>query len=293
MSWFRTFINGKRVHVSIRQGLQPENDSEVYYSKWNTWNMHFAADERVKVVNKYWINNVCDGDWYGSYNEEYINYILCSGATWKGSIGKATVRMRLEGYDFLSAEFLGMSPTYIEENGTVIWTAENLEPEEDIAVDLNSDPNSHGVGNPFELGTRESDKYERMGTRLTNNFYSGYYNGATWWGNKLIRRFGDKQSMGFYYYMGVSYYKLGYSDKATSMLSQVTDKTSIYYLLSAYYKALLCKEAGDSAGFEANLKTLNGYEDWFNTLCSDGGGHYIDWIAAWAQSRLADLNAVQ
>jgi arginyl-tRNA synthetase len=95
LNWFRTYVHGKRVPIRIKKGLVPEgnNKEELYFPQWYTWSMIFAANQRVKVTNRYRMENSSGGE-----NWESINYILRSGSTWKGPIGKVTVRMRLEEY---------------------------------------------------------------------------------------------------------------------------------------------------------------------------------------------------
>lgn len=283
LNWFRTFVNGERVRVTVKKGLKPEgnNTDELYFPQWYTWRMHFNADERVKVVNKYWMQNSSGGE-----DSEWISYILRSGATWKGPIGKITVRIQLEDYDLSDTSFEGIEPTYIEENGAVVWEAENIEPEQDIEVWTSDTPCSYSDGNPYdyydEATYDQYEAYHEMTVRLLRNFYASHYNGVTWWGNKIFDRFGSMQSSQLYYCMGVSYYKLGYSDKALRMFSQIKDETDMYYTLSAYYKALIYQETGDTVQYQACMKILAEYESPYDSS-------YSEWSEIWVQSRLDDL----
>lgn len=282
LNWFRTFVDGERVRVSVKKGLVPEgnNTEELYFPQWYTWRMHFAANERIKVVNKYWMENS-----FGGESTEWISYILRSGATWKGPIGKITVRMQLEDYDLSDTSFPGMPPTYIEENGTIVWEAEDLEPLDDADVWTIDTPYSQFGGNPYdEYNDEEASQYEsyrKMDIRMLRNFYAGHFNGVTWWGHKIFDRF-DRQSSQLYYCMGVSYYKLGCNDSALDMFSHIQDETDLYYLMSAYYKALICKEAGDEAGYQSCLNLLKQYTP-------DSTEEDMHWAMLWVQSRLSDL----
>ena len=287
LNWFRTFVDGERVHVTVKKGLEPEgnNADDLYFPQWYTWRMHFAADERIKVVNKYWMENS-----FGGECTEWISYILRSGATWKGPIGKITVRMQLEDYNLSATSFPGMQPTYIEENGNIVWEAENIEPEEDVDVWTVDTPYSQFGGNPYdEYNDEEASEFEtyrKMDIRMMRNFYAGHFNGVTWWGDKFFDRF-DKQSSQLYYCMGVSYYKLGYNDSALNMFSYIQDETDMYYLLSAYYKALICQEAGDGEGYEAYVDMLAQYT--YPVEPNETSG--ANWIEVWVQSRLDDLQS--
>ncbi len=274
---FRTYIRGKRVPVSIKSGLEPEgnNIDGLYYPQWYTWKVTFAADERVKVANRYWAVNSCGmaHDW------EDIVYILRSGATWKGTIGKITIRMRFKGYNPAGISFKEMQPTYIEEDGTIVWEAENLKPQEDISVFYDEGPPDwEGLENPFDWGTDpEYDAYERMGKRMLRNFDARHYNGTTWWGNKFLRKFGDKQSEQFYYLMGVSYYKLGRYEKAIEMLEKVHDPMYLFLDSSFYYRARAYSKIGDDEGFASCVEYLSSSE--------------YEWLKLWAQSRLKGMEA--
>ena len=115
-----------------------------------------------------------------------------------------------------------------------------------------------------------------MGTRLMRNFYAGRYNGVTWRGNKFFKEFGAMQSSQLYYHMGVSYFKLGYNDKALKMFEYTNEEKDLYYIMAAYYKALICKDAGDTAGYQENLNILNDYEDIVVSYYDDN--IMIDWI---------------
>lgn len=86
--------------------------------------------------------------------------------------------------------------------------------------------------------------------------------------------------------MGVSYFKLGYTDKAANFFAKIQDKADMYYVMSAYYKALICKEAGDNAGYQACVDLLK-----CNAVPSESEteNEYLCWRTLWAQSRLDDL----
>ncbi len=276
LNGFRTYVRGKRVPVKIKSGLKPEGDTddELYFPQWYTWKVTFDKDERVKVVNRYWAvnSNGLSSDW------EEIKYILRSGSTWKGSIGKVTVRMRMRGYDPSCVSFPEMQPSYIEEDGTIVWQAENLKPQEDILVFCDYDFwfwDEHK--NPFDEYETEYEAYESMRIRMLNNFRARHYNGTIWWGNRFLRRFGDRQSEQFYYLMGVSLYKRGRYDKALEMLEKVKYKDNQLYYSSCYYKARICSKAGDEKGCEECVKQLSNSK--------------YEWLRLWAQSRMKDMGA--
>lgn len=278
---FRTFIHGKRVPVKIAEGLKPEgnNSDGLYFPKWYTWEMTFTADERVKVVNRYYMENSLGGE-----NSEWTNYILRSGSTWSGHIGSVTVRMKFEGYDMFGVMFDEMRPTYIEKDGTVVWEAKDIEPKEDISAVFESPGEFEYMEIPFEDSTNEYYLYDNMGTRMLRNFNIKHYNGTTWWGNKMIKEFGDKQSAEFYYVMGVSYYKLGRYQKALDML-KLAQTDEWYGMPALYYEALVYRKTGNDQKY---IACLNDMVEYYSRLESDMED-YVYWGLLWAQSRLNDL----
>lgn len=156
---FKTFIHGKRVPVKTLKGLEPKgnNSGDLFFPEWYTWRMTFAAGEKVKVVNRYYMENS-----YGGENSEWTNYILRSGTTWKGPIGKLTVRMRFEGYDKSRVVFSGMEPKYIDSKGTATWEAENIEPEKDIEAVFSDDSDIDELDSPFDEDTPGYNAFEQV-----------------------------------------------------------------------------------------------------------------------------------
>lgn len=283
LNWFRTFIHGKRVPVKIRSGLKPEGNNlgGLYFSQWHTWKAALGKGERLKVVNKYWMVNTQPVLGSGS---EQINYVLRSGSTWKGPIGKVTVRMKFEGYNAAGLEFEEMQPSYIKKDGTIVWTAENIEPREDIEVFYNTDIMSgEEMDNPYDASDKRYDEYDSMQERMIRNFKIKHYNGTTWWGNRLLRKFGNAQSNQFYYAMGVSYYKLHKYEKALFMLQNVENRRNLssyitlnyFYNLSLYYEAAIYRKTGYEAKYRECLQRL--------------ARQSYPWLQLWAQSRLKEM----
>lgn len=278
LNWISTLVDGKRVDVSLEKGLNSEgsNIGNMYFPERYTWRMHFAADERIKVVNTYWFMGTAKGA-----GTDTVGYILRSGAAWRGPVGSITVRMHPEDFGMEYTTLGGMQPTYIEEDGTAIWEREYIEPDEDITI--NSIPSDELSGvNPFAVNDDRFLPYQTMTARMLRNFYAGYYNGATWWGNWMFQRFGDTQSLQLYYCMGVSYYKLGYTEKALDMFGRINDNDELYGAMPAYYKALICEEAGDSAGYKLCLDSISQY------LSGTPEGK-MSWGVYWLKSRLDDI----
>ncbi len=273
--WFRTYVNGKRVGVSLKKGHEPEESDAagLYDPERYTWRMRFAAGERIKLVNKYWFADP-------SGRRENIRYIIRGGAAWVELVGKLTVQLRLKDFDMQNTVLRGMQPAYIKEDGTIVWEAENIEPTQDIVLYRKSPDVS--CENPFSASDDDFLPYQKLTLRMLHSFRAREYNGTTWWGNLMFRRFGDKQSSQLYYCMGVSYYKLGHNEKALDMFSRIRGNDELYRKMSAYYKALICKKAGDDTGYQSYMDSVRQY-------LSGIPESEMPWGAYWLKSRLEDI----
>lgn len=122
---------------------------------------------------------------------------------------------------------------------------------------------------------------------MLRNFYIKHFNGTTWWGNKFLRKFGDKQSSEFYYVMGYSYYKLGRYEKAIKMLEKARANDYWGDIACLYYTARSYGKMGNTAKYKEYLETII-------QKCSESNPSMIervDWVYVWAQSRLMDMEA--
>ena len=83
-NWFKSWVNGKPVTCELVKGLKL---GELYRSKM----VHFGRNSRVVVRDRYAMSPgggiVAGGE---AYSKE-TGYILHTGASWKGTIGKSTV----------------------------------------------------------------------------------------------------------------------------------------------------------------------------------------------------------
>ena len=90
---FKTFVNGREIPVTLKKGLKEEgnNKDSMYYPNWYVWELEFKENEIHKVVNTYWVMNS-----YDSMGGEAINYVLRTGATWKGNIPYGRITMAFD-----------------------------------------------------------------------------------------------------------------------------------------------------------------------------------------------------
>lgn len=86
---FKTFVQGKEIPVTLEKGVSSEelNDEEKSkYSSWYVFKVHFDENETKIVKNTYSFAKTMY-----STGEVYLEYILDTGAYWKGNIGYAKV----------------------------------------------------------------------------------------------------------------------------------------------------------------------------------------------------------
>ncbi|MBI2874472.1 MAG: hypothetical protein HYY09_05255, partial [Firmicutes bacterium] len=145
---FRALVDGETAPVTPEPGLTAgEGAGPMDYPLWHTFNVQFPAGRVRKVINTYWVKNNL---W--SNGEEASGYILVTGASWKGSIGEAEVRLKLAGgirpYHLLSA-----GPTsYRFEGEDLVWLWKDLEPERNIRITFNVEREFVGVEGLLQVG---------------------------------------------------------------------------------------------------------------------------------------------
>jgi hypothetical protein len=104
------------------------------YRQWQVFDVPFGANERKAVRVTYWVApaRLTDAE-RGSLL--FYSYTLRTGATWKGKIDQATIRVRLDGV--APDRLVRVSPVGSEraENGRVItWTMRDFKPADDIEI---------------------------------------------------------------------------------------------------------------------------------------------------------------
>ncbi|TDA70314.1 MAG: DUF4424 domain-containing protein [Clostridia bacterium] len=105
------------------------------YPAWYTFPVSLAAGEKVEVRNTYWVKNTT---W--SNGEVETGYILQSGATWAGPIGRGRVELVLEGIE--PYRVLGARPGNwrLEKENTYVWEFADWEPDQDITLHFSNRP---------------------------------------------------------------------------------------------------------------------------------------------------------
>ncbi len=128
---FRAFVNGEELPVEKVKGVQPKIDMP-FYSEWFTFTVPFDEGETVTVVNTYTYQPS-----YNSIGDVSTGYVLQTGATWKGKIGKARVEFKLGSVKPWQIESLKPGGFRFEGN-SVIWEKNNIEPTYDLEILYNT-----------------------------------------------------------------------------------------------------------------------------------------------------------
>lgn len=133
---FQTFIDGRQVPVKKEKGDTQEDkkaaEAADNHPYWWTWEVPFKAGETREVGNTYWVKN---HNW--SNGQVMAGYILATGSSWKGPIGRARVVFRFE--DVLPYDIRHISPgTYRFKGEDLVWEWTDLEPRGDIQIIFNT-----------------------------------------------------------------------------------------------------------------------------------------------------------
>lgn len=273
---FRTYINGRRIPVAKKKGMpQTEyNQGGDYYPVWYTWNLRFKRSQALKVENTYRCRNfgISDGS-------EGARYILKTGALWKGVIGKIDIRMAIDHTDpsCLSLQEDDLMPDYCTEGGVLVWSKRGFEPDRDISVyfnrldlswyDINGDYAETGPESGTEAAAWDRSFIKDL-YRMERHFQQKHYRSAVWWGDRIVRLHGKKQTKLFHYYMGVACYNRRLYQKAVAELDQCGE----YGLC---HKALALKKMGKAKEYRELLYTMAGMQN--------------SGLALWVNSRLKDM----
>lgn len=89
-SYFRSWIDGRRVKVFRRQHERTFGDG-YYYTNWWVKNVHFKRHQTRTIVDAYQGEPGWPGT--GLPHTTSFSYILETGGTWKGPIGEGTVEI--------------------------------------------------------------------------------------------------------------------------------------------------------------------------------------------------------
>lgn len=155
---FMAFLGETELPVALEPASAgPSGGDPPYaqsYASWYTFTVPFAPGEERTVVNTYWVRNT-----YNSIGEAWVNYILKTGATWSGPIGKATVTVLLGPLG--PQHILNYAPSdwrFAPDGRSLVWQRENFEPDFDLSVRYST---REFVGRPDNAPARKPE-FERL-----------------------------------------------------------------------------------------------------------------------------------
>ena len=129
---FKCFVDNQPCMVQIKTGVQNPVYPKMVYPEVFIWKVHFAEGQHRFIKNTYNFRGSGTSD-----GNVYINYILKTGALWKGSIGSAIISIDIKGLD---KDFI----TIVKPKGGKItgdkirWILTNFEPKDDLEVIYNN-----------------------------------------------------------------------------------------------------------------------------------------------------------
>lgn len=139
---FRATVDGQEATVAYRPNAQPEGEWD--YAGWHAFAVDFATGQTRTVRNTYhgrlnWQSN----------GGRAFEYVLHTGATWRGPIGQAEVIVRWQRDRDVAPETLLASPSgYTLGRHELRWHFTDLEPtrEDDIRVYFRPIYGPHNIG---------------------------------------------------------------------------------------------------------------------------------------------------
>ena len=246
---FKSYIEGREVKTEIRKGLQQEghNLDPLYFPNWYVWEMEIKKGESKRVVNSYWMHNT-----YDSMGGEMIQYVLKTGATWKGEIeyGKITVSFE---EPFLPQNFnifdyglyennKNVRVTINPEEKAIVWEFYVLEPDFDIGIyrQVRQNHQIEMLLNQHDLSKdhKEGQHLRQLGLEALNAYKKGTYEKAM----VAIKK--------------INQYKESQNAETASYALEVSN-------LLDYYRGRILEKQGDFKGAAYYLK-LNGLSEEYN-----------------------------
>jgi hypothetical protein len=124
--YFRSYVDGQRIRVKREGKLAQDQDGE--YHTWWTKNVRFGRNQTRVIANEF--QGGLGGD---TSNDAYFSYVLSTGASWKGKIGRARITVDVADLGRVSG-LTGGPDGYTRRNHKFSWDLRNLEPTGDDDV---------------------------------------------------------------------------------------------------------------------------------------------------------------
>lgn len=122
---FVSLIDGVKVQVSpiVRPGEWAIDN----YTVWWTKSVYFAAGQ-TRIVD----DNYSGGGGDIATGNKWFNYVLKSGASWNGPIGRAVITCDMSGLPYSPIDI--SPPGYTHVGDKIVWDMQNVKPKEDISL---------------------------------------------------------------------------------------------------------------------------------------------------------------
>ena len=124
--YFRSYVDGKRVQVRVQE--QRRDVDPGGYFRWYLKRVRFGAGQTRVIRNVYRapLGAISTG-------QNFFDYILTTGASWKGKIGRSDIIVELSGLEHVVD--LEIRPEgYRRVGNRIVWRLENYEPKENIFI---------------------------------------------------------------------------------------------------------------------------------------------------------------
>jgi hypothetical protein len=124
--YFRSYVDGKRVQVRVQE--QRRDVDPGGYFRWYLKRVRFGAGQTRVIRNVYRapLGAISTG-------HNFFDYILTTGASWKGKIGRSDIIVELSGLKHVVD--LEIRPEgYRRVGNRIVWRLENYEPKENIFI---------------------------------------------------------------------------------------------------------------------------------------------------------------
>jgi hypothetical protein len=134
---FRCTVDGRPVrvhHQLVKKAGESETETVHPYQGWHWWWIQFGRHQTKTVINRYWAEASSD-----SLGNRWFDYVLKTGANWKGPIGQAEVEVDVG--KMPASDLYAIKPAGFRRQGNKIrWTWRNFEPQQDLRIAWNPNP---------------------------------------------------------------------------------------------------------------------------------------------------------
>jgi hypothetical protein len=129
---FKCYVDGEEVNTQHKTGIESPSKTGPYYPLAYVWEISFKKGQKRTVKNTYNF-----GGLYRSDGTTDLNYILTTGALWKGTIKSALIVFDLGKLD--PRFTYSIRPTgYKIKDHQISWNFKDFEPETDIEIGLST-----------------------------------------------------------------------------------------------------------------------------------------------------------